>query len=71
MVITERLHGHILCLLAGIPNVLIDNNNGNNAAFYVVSTRDWPGTAFVTTPAAAKARARQLLDGDVMRTTVV
>ena len=66
MVITERLHGHILCLLGGIPNVLIDNSYGKNAAFYSAWTHDWPGTGFVNTPAAAKARAQQLLEGDVM-----
>jgi exopolysaccharide biosynthesis predicted pyruvyltransferase EpsI len=71
VVITERLHGHILCLLAGIPNVLIDNNYGKNAAVYAAWTRDWPGTGFVSTPAAAKARAQQLLEGDVMRTVAV
>jgi pyruvyl transferase EpsO len=61
VVITERLHGHILCLLAGIPNVLIDNSYGKNAAFYNTWTSDWPGARFVSTPAEARAEARQLL----------
>ena len=61
VVITERLHGHILCVLAGIPNVLIDNSYGKNAAFYEAWTRDWPGTRLVNTAAEAGARARELL----------
>jgi pyruvyl transferase EpsO len=61
VVVTERLHGHILCLLAGIPNVLIDNSYGKNAAFHETWTRDWPGTRFVRTAAEARASARELL----------
>ena len=29
-VVTDRLHGHILCLLLGIPHVLLDNSYGKN-----------------------------------------
>jgi exopolysaccharide biosynthesis predicted pyruvyltransferase EpsI len=61
VVITERLHGHILCLLAGIPNVLIDNSYGKNATFYETWTRDVPGTRFVSRPAEARAKAQELL----------
>jgi len=33
-VVTDRLHGHILCLLLGIPHELRDNSYGKNRAFY-------------------------------------
>jgi exopolysaccharide biosynthesis predicted pyruvyltransferase EpsI len=61
VVITERLHGHILCLLAGMPNVLIDNSYGKNAGFYRTWTDGWSGTRFVGTPAEARAQAEDLL----------
>ena len=70
VVITERLHGHILCLLAGIPNVLIDNSYGKNAAFYETWTHDWPRTRFVNTAAEARASASELLaDGECVATS--
>jgi exopolysaccharide biosynthesis predicted pyruvyltransferase EpsI len=61
VVITERLHGHILCLLAGIPHVLIDNNYGKNAEVYWTWTHGWRGTRFVSTPAEARGQAEDLL----------
>lgn len=61
VIITDRLHGHILCLLAGMPNVLIDNNYGKNRGFYLTWSKGWPGTRFVSTPAEARAQASDLL----------
>ncbi len=46
IVVSTRLHGHILCLLLGIPNVLVDNSYGKNRTFFDAWTRDFPGTAF-------------------------
>lgn len=37
ILVTDRLHGHILATLLGIPNVLLDNNYGKLARFH----RDW------------------------------
>jgi exopolysaccharide biosynthesis predicted pyruvyltransferase EpsI len=34
VVITDRLHGHILCMLLGIPHVLLDNSYGKVRSFY-------------------------------------
>ncbi len=34
VVITDRLHAHILCLLLGIPSVIIDNSYGKLRNFY-------------------------------------
>jgi pyruvyl transferase EpsO len=39
-VITDRLHAHILCLLLGIPNVLLDNIYGKLRAFHETWTAD-------------------------------
>jgi exopolysaccharide biosynthesis predicted pyruvyltransferase EpsI len=40
VVVTDRLHGHILSVLLGIPHVLMDNNYGKNQSFYATWTRD-------------------------------
>jgi pyruvyl transferase EpsO len=34
IVVTDRLHGHVLSLLLGIPHVLLDNNYGKVKSFY-------------------------------------
>lgn len=39
-VVTDRLHGHILSLLLGIPHVVTDNNYGKLRAFYETWTKD-------------------------------
>jgi exopolysaccharide biosynthesis predicted pyruvyltransferase EpsI len=40
VVVTDRLHGHILSVLLGIPHVLMDNSYGKNASFYATWTHD-------------------------------
>jgi len=39
VVITDRLHAHILCLLLGIPHVVLDNNYGKIRSFYETWTK--------------------------------
>lgn len=39
VVITDRLHAHILCMLLGIPHYLLDNNYGKVKNFYETWTR--------------------------------
>lgn len=34
LIITTRLHGHILACLLGVPNILLDNSYGKNKNFY-------------------------------------
>ena len=34
LIITNRLHGHILACLLGIPNIVLDNNYGKNKSFF-------------------------------------
>lgn len=52
-VITDRLHGHILSLLLGIPHAVLDNSYGKVRHFYETWTRDSPLVRWVDTPAQA------------------
>jgi pyruvyl transferase EpsO len=61
VVVTERLHGHILCVLGGIPHVLIDNNYGKNSTFFDTWTRGWPEVRFATSLKEASLEASELL----------
>ena len=61
VVVTDRLHAHVLSLLLGIPHVLLDNTYGKNRQFYSTWTRESPVTAWADTPAEALAIARDLL----------
>ena len=38
--VTDRLHGHIMATILGIPHVLIDSKLGKNLAFHDTWTRD-------------------------------
>ena len=42
LVITDRLHAHILCMLLGIPHILLNNLMGKNWNFYETWTRGSP-----------------------------
>src|SRR5262249_29798872 len=42
VVITDRLHGHILSLLLGIPHVVLDNSYGKLSHFHETWTRSMP-----------------------------
>jgi exopolysaccharide biosynthesis predicted pyruvyltransferase EpsI len=55
VVITDRLHGHVLCLLLGIPHVLLDNNYGKVRGFHEAWTRGCPLTRWADSPAEALA----------------
>lgn len=39
VVVTDRLHGHIISVLLGIPNVLLDNSYGKVKSFYETWTK--------------------------------
>lgn len=51
-VITNRLHGHILCSLLGIPHVFLPNAYYKNQAFYQAWSQHLPNCQFVVDPAA-------------------
>lgn len=40
LIITTRLHGHILACLLGVPNIVLDNSYGKNKNFYDTWMRD-------------------------------
>jgi pyruvyl transferase EpsO len=61
MVITDRLHAHIFCLLMGIPHVLIGNESGKNRNFYETWTRDSNLCRLARVPAEAWSMARTAL----------
>jgi exopolysaccharide biosynthesis predicted pyruvyltransferase EpsI len=65
VIITDRLHGHILGLLLGIPQVLVGDRYGKVKSFYESWTRDCPITSWAdsekeadTARSVARASAR-------------
>jgi pyruvyl transferase EpsO len=60
VVVTDRLHGHILSLCLGRPQVLLDNSNGKVSATYDAWTRESPITHWAASPAEALALALEL-----------
>ena len=62
-VVTDRLHGHILSLLLGIPHVVLDTRHGKISGFREAWTRDAEEVSSATTPADALSAATRLLAG--------
>jgi len=48
-VISTRLHGHILCMLLGIPSIIVDNSYGKNKRFYDAWLKDVENSYFAKT----------------------
>lgn len=64
VVITDRLHAHILSLLLGIPHVVLDNSYGKVRHFCQTwNTLSSPLVRWADAPAEALTAARTLLDG--------
>ena len=61
VVVTDRLHGHVLAMLTGTPHVLLDDATGKVRAFHDAWTRGVAGVAWADDPAEALALARRLL----------
>jgi exopolysaccharide biosynthesis predicted pyruvyltransferase EpsI len=61
VVITDRLHAHILCTLAGIPHVLLNNSYGKNVSFFETWCRPLDLCQVARSPAEAWALAQQSL----------
>ncbi len=61
VVITDRLHGHVLCLLLGIPHVLLENNYGKVRWFSETWTRDCSLACWADSPPEALALAEAML----------
>jgi exopolysaccharide biosynthesis predicted pyruvyltransferase EpsI len=62
LVITDRLHAHILCMLLGIPHILLNNLMGKNWNFYEAWTRGTPLCRLATDAEQAWALARAAFD---------
>lgn len=62
VVISDRLHGHLLALMAGIPFILLPNKNGKNCAFYETWTHLAVGGTWAETPADAFQKAGSLIE---------
>jgi pyruvyl transferase EpsO len=56
-VITDRLHGHILCVLLGIPHILLDNSYGKVRGCYKTWTHPCNFARWCDTPQEAMALA--------------
>ena len=61
VVVTDRLHAHILCTMLGIPHVVLDNNYGKVQNFIASWTHGNPLVHRAATPEAAVAQAAVLL----------
>jgi pyruvyl transferase EpsO len=62
LIITNRLHGHILCIIMGIPHIFLPNAYYKNEAFYDTWTYSIPFCRFVKDPSQIKGAAQELLD---------
>lgn len=61
VVVTDRLHAHVLALLAGIPSVVLDNSYGKVHGVIRTTTIDSPLTHLATSVPQALALARELV----------
>ena len=59
IVISDRLHGHILATLMQIPNILIDNSYGKLSSFYDTWMRDVTGVRFAVSSREALAMVQE------------
>ncbi|PRY12939.1 polysaccharide pyruvyl transferase family protein [Kineococcus rhizosphaerae] len=61
VIVTDRLHGHVLCLLLGIPHVVLDNSYGKIADFREAWTSESVLTRTASGADEAVDAARELL----------
>lgn len=61
VVVTDRLHGHVLSLLQGIPHVVLDNIDGKVRSLFDTDTHRCPIAHFAKDPDEATELARALL----------
>ncbi len=61
VIVTDRLHGHILATMIGTPHVLLDDSLGKLRAFHDMWTSDGGLATWASDPADALARAKALL----------
>lgn len=61
VVVSDRLHAHILCLLLGIPHVIVDTGYGKIRPFVQAWSQGTPGVRLVDRAEEAAAAAEELL----------
>jgi exopolysaccharide biosynthesis predicted pyruvyltransferase EpsI len=66
-VITDRLHGHVLAMLLGIPHAVLDNESGKSRALWETWTSGSTLAHWTTDPVAAQTHARAVLVGGEQR----
>ncbi|MGH8471352.1 MAG: polysaccharide pyruvyl transferase family protein, partial [Gammaproteobacteria bacterium] len=62
LVITDRLHAHIISILLDIPHVALDNSYGKLGSFIAAWTGDFSGLRQAATMEVAIVRARELAE---------
>jgi exopolysaccharide biosynthesis predicted pyruvyltransferase EpsI len=60
LLVSDRLHGHILAVLLGMPQVLIDNSYGKLSSFHEMWTHGAPSVTFARSAREAIECAREL-----------
>ncbi|MGD1805815.1 polysaccharide pyruvyl transferase family protein [Dapis sp. BLCC M126] len=61
LIITNRLHGHILCVLLNIPHIFLQNSYHKNQGFYETWSYDIPFCRFVSDITQIEASIQELL----------
>lgn len=63
-VVTDRLHAHLLCLLLGLPHVVLDDRHGKVRGYWETWRHDrwWPAARLAPTSDQAIQQARLLTD---------
>ena len=64
VIVTDRLHAHLLSLLCGVPSVLCDNSTGKVRACFDLWTGESPLAHWGGTPEAALALAGRIAAGE-------
>jgi exopolysaccharide biosynthesis predicted pyruvyltransferase EpsI len=62
LVITNRLHAHILCIILGIPNILLPNSYYKNQSFYQTWTSKLSFSRLIENPLEIPATVQELLE---------
>ncbi|MDJ0515120.1 MAG: polysaccharide pyruvyl transferase family protein [Trichodesmium sp. MO_231.B1] len=61
LIITNRLHGHILCVLLNIPHIFLPNSYHKNQSFYETWSYDIPFCRFVSDITQIEGSVQELL----------
>ncbi|HEY9599620.1 MAG TPA: polysaccharide pyruvyl transferase family protein [Cyanophyceae cyanobacterium] len=65
LIITNRLHGHILCILLGIPHIFLPNSYYKNQGFYETWTHQVPFCRFINDISRIQEAVEELWSFDV------